>query len=495
MKKIINIIMIAIALSVTSVMANTNGPNLTIFAPADWSTTTENNIDVYGSAWDSDGVMMVTVNGEYANASTSWFKNISLAVGTNPITVIAYDYLSNSTTEIIYVVRTGSPGDITPPIIAIQSPADGTVSTVQNVIISGIANDNVGLASVTVNGSSVKSLTNWIININLAEGDNLITAIATDNSGNSTIDTITVVYLNDTTSPTINSVSPPNGYSTYDSSVNMTILAHDNIELTSVKVNGADAMLYGSNEWIYTANLIDGANWMTISAEDAAGNTTKENVVYTRQIASNMTIFITIPTEEPEYKTTNSLINIGGIIFSSDQVGSVVYSSSSGQSGSCSLLSNDVWFAPTIGLSGGENLISVTAFHAFSSNVFAQDEIMVKYLTQVQTNPPPNMSPVIESFPPTKLNKRYTYDLKAFDADGDSMDLRVITRPYVPTTITKLPDFDPWVRTWRISSVINEEIKDIRYKAIVTDVHGANTRQLWKVKKEESSPIRVKFLK
>ncbi|PXF51153.1 MAG: hypothetical protein C4B55_01715 [Candidatus Methanophagaceae archaeon] len=98
------------------------------------------------------------------------------------------------------VGRTGSVEDTTPPELTITSPAPGTTTDSPTITVTGIATDESGIASVTVNGvlaSGAADWSTWSAEVTLAaEGENTITAVATDGAGLTTTKTVTVTYSN-----------------------------------------------------------------------------------------------------------------------------------------------------------------------------------------------------------------------------------------------------------------------------------------------------------
>ena len=62
------------------------------------------------------------------------------------------------------------------------------------ITIAGTASDASGIASVTVNGEPANGTLDWSANVTLAEGENIITVIATDREGLTTPATVTVRY-------------------------------------------------------------------------------------------------------------------------------------------------------------------------------------------------------------------------------------------------------------------------------------------------------------
>ncbi|MBI1194459.1 MAG: hypothetical protein GC138_01250 [Gammaproteobacteria bacterium] len=99
-------------------------------------------------------------------------------------------------------------GDITPPQISISMP-DGTQVDTASVTISGTATDETALAGVTVNGvSAILSANTFTLSVPLIQGDNPVTAIATDTAGNTAAASIIVTRIAPLPAPKITSVTP-----------------------------------------------------------------------------------------------------------------------------------------------------------------------------------------------------------------------------------------------------------------------------------------------
>lgn len=83
-----------------------------------------------------------------------------------------------------------------PPAVAITSPASGTTVGGDSVTVSGTASDNVGVASLRVNGvpTTVNPDGTWAQHVSLQQGANTITATATDGAGNTSSASTTVTY-------------------------------------------------------------------------------------------------------------------------------------------------------------------------------------------------------------------------------------------------------------------------------------------------------------
>jgi len=97
--------------------------------------------------------------------------------------------------------------DSTPPELAISSPAPGTTTHSQKIAVTGTATDESGIASVTVNGVLASGASVgwsiWSAEVGLTEGENTLTAVATDNAGLTTTKTVTVTYEPLTAPPTL----------------------------------------------------------------------------------------------------------------------------------------------------------------------------------------------------------------------------------------------------------------------------------------------------
>lgn len=81
---------------IPNVPPDTNPPDLKI-NPIPLNVTSE-KLTVSGTAQDASGVMVVTVNGEYAGTA-NWNSTLTLLNGTNTITIIAVDKAGNINTE------------------------------------------------------------------------------------------------------------------------------------------------------------------------------------------------------------------------------------------------------------------------------------------------------------------------------------------------------------------------------------------------------------
>jgi len=91
-------------------------------------------------------------------------------------------------------------GDVTTPTVTITSPTHNQVISANSIAVSGTSSDDVAVSSVALTntsmnaGATVTGTTSWTATIPLRTGTNLLSAVATDSSGNKATNTITVIY-------------------------------------------------------------------------------------------------------------------------------------------------------------------------------------------------------------------------------------------------------------------------------------------------------------
>ncbi len=149
------------------------------------------------------GVTHEAVTGGYSFAVTSG----SLTDGQHTITVDAADHDGNAAAQASVSFKT----DTVPPVLNVTAPADGLKTNSTKVTVGGVTND-VTSSPVTlkVNGSAVtvNADGSWSTQVDLAEGENTITVVATDAAGKSstvvrtvTLDTAAPVFVSVTLTP------------------------------------------------------------------------------------------------------------------------------------------------------------------------------------------------------------------------------------------------------------------------------------------------------
>ncbi len=180
--------------TVTVAVTRFSVPVVAIAAPADLSYVNATTVTVSGTA---TGATSVSVNGVAAALTGSGFTaaGVPLIEGGNTLTATATDGQGHVGIASINVVR-----DLTPPHVAIYTPAAGAMVTGSSVTVSGLVNDivagtvNSSNATVTVNGipATVANRSFIVSNVALQPGNNVLTAVAVDAAGNQAQATVTV---------------------------------------------------------------------------------------------------------------------------------------------------------------------------------------------------------------------------------------------------------------------------------------------------------------
>jgi hypothetical protein len=163
--------------------------------------------------------------------------------------------------------------DSVAPVLGITSPADGAVLTSRTVDVAGTT--DVG-SSVTVNGQSVLVAAGGAFSTTLTlSGDaGSVVLQAIDVAGNVTERTIAVSF--DTTPPALSLISPGMFEKVYRLPLQVAGRSESGV---TVVVNGVPATVAADGSWtVSLATLADGANAISATARDLAGNSTTRTV-------------------------------------------------------------------------------------------------------------------------------------------------------------------------------------------------------------------------
>jgi len=166
------------------------------------------------------------------------------------------------------VVSVGA--DTIPPELTVDKPASPTNEA--TVTITGTATDNSGSVTVAVNGveAEVGADGKFSAEVTLTEGENEITVVAKDPSGNKTEKTVVVVL--DTVPPelTVDALPEPLTSTTVKLSGKVE-------EGAKVMVNDVEATV-AHDYWEAEVELEYGENIVTVTATDAVGNETAKEI-------------------------------------------------------------------------------------------------------------------------------------------------------------------------------------------------------------------------
>lgn len=262
-----------------SVTLDTIAPQLTVIGPDDGALLNNGQITFGGAA--AEPVVSVVVNTSTplsAGSSTTvqagtnggYTLPVTLAEGSNTLTVTATDRAGNRTTSTINVNL-----DSTPPAAPLLN-AQATPTRTGTTVVSGQAEANAQVKLFN-NGQPVASLKadeNGLFavpNVTLAEGNNPFTAQAVDAAGNASPLSAPLTVVLDTKAPVITVTAPQPG--AVISAAQVTIKGSVDEALAALTINGASTPLSaGALTFEYTMPLAAGENSALITATDLAGN-------------------------------------------------------------------------------------------------------------------------------------------------------------------------------------------------------------------------------
>ena len=225
-----------------------------------------------------------------ATGSTSWTASVPIQLGTNVLTVTAQDAAGNTATASLTVTGVGA----VPPTVAITSPTSSSIysTTSSSLTLGGTAADNVGVTQVTwVNSAggsgTATGSTSWTASVPIQLGTNVLTVTAQDAAGNTATASLTVTGVG-AVPPTVAITSPTSSsiYSTTSSSLTLGGTAADNVgvtQVTWVNSRGGSGTATGTTSWTASVSIQPGANVLTVTAQDAAGNTATDTLTVTRR--------------------------------------------------------------------------------------------------------------------------------------------------------------------------------------------------------------------
>ncbi|MBV8880802.1 MAG: hypothetical protein JO332_12600, partial [Planctomycetaceae bacterium] len=413
--------------------------NITSPTPSATYSTTVTPLDFAGNASDNLSLASVTWNNltalavGTASGTTSWTASgVPLVSGPNTIRFTATDGVGNTQNATIVVTY-----DVTPPVVAILSPAGAISTQTRPLAISGTASDNVGVQNVTWSNSLTGTTgtatftaglnVNWSASIPMIPGVNTITIRATDPLGNIGTSSVDVTYSHETVVPTMSVDTPAT--SPFVSPTQLIALAgkaNDNVGVTQVSWLNRTTGVFGTAslalpDWTAEVPLANGDNLIDITVSDDVGNTvtTTITVTFVATVELNPpTVTITAPTTSDTFTTTTSPLHLEAN--SIDDVGVVnVHWTNQGTFGDGESGWGTFWYAD-IPLVAGPNLITVTAIDT-SGNV-GTDTITVTYNPPVGDPVPPSVSIVTPLASGTVNVSVPVVDISGTAADNNNVD-------------------------------------------------------------------------
>ncbi len=337
------------------------------------------------------------VSREPGTSGPTWnVASVALQPGPNVITVTAADAAGNTSSKMLTVTSRVAP---TLASIANQSTEAGRSVTLQ---LNGADADGAPLtfgAMGLPSGLSVAASTGLITGTPVTAGSHQVTATVSDGTFSASR-TFTWTVTPETVAPSVAITTPTTARTHTTTSATLTLAgtASDNIGVTQVSWSnsrGGGGVATGTTTWRAGITLQGGSNVLTVTAHDAAGNTSTDTLTVTRNVGDTTApaISITRPTTAATHTRSTPSVDLGGT--ASDNVGvtRVTWSNDRGGSGTASGTTS--WSMTGVVLQPGINVLTVTARDAAgntksdSLTVTFTDPLRIASLTADRAAPQP----------------------------------------------------------------------------------------------------------
>jgi mono/diheme cytochrome c family protein len=306
-----------------------NGPPV-VSNPGAQSGTVGTAVSLQVSASDPDGDPLTFAAsglppGLSIGAGSGLITGLPTAAGSFDVTVQASDAETSGSASFGWTIT-----DAGAPTVTIAAPtAAATHATgTSPLTLGGTATDNVAVTQVSwsndrgSSGTATGTATWTASGIVLQSGQNVLTVTARDATGNTGTDVLTVTYTPpDTTAPVVTITSPTSAasFATGATPLSLGGTATDAVGVTLVTWSndrGGSGTAAGASIWsVDGIALASGANVLTVTARDAAGNTSTDTLMVTYSAPQPTCTACTIfePTAVPSVisDTDTGSVNLG----------------------------------------------------------------------------------------------------------------------------------------------------------------------------------------
>lgn len=253
------------ALRITGTL-DTIPPVVLLDRPIEGATIAAQSVVVAGTV--DDPAAAITINSApVPNTGGAFEATIPLTSAETTLTVLARDPAGNVGTAAVTVRQ-----DLTPPAIAFTAPVNGSMTKSATARVTGTTDDNA--ATIAVNGrpALVSQGRFEIADFALAEGENVLTALATDRLGNASAP-VSILITRDSTAPAVPALIDAPAY-----------VRTDRVTLHGTSDPGANVTISGGLAAVSTATDAAGvfnatvlltpnrATDLIVRATDAVGN-------------------------------------------------------------------------------------------------------------------------------------------------------------------------------------------------------------------------------
>jgi hypothetical protein len=299
-----------------------------------------------------------------------------LADGSHKVKLYVADKAGNaSTIQWSFTIRTQ------PPQVRITSHKPSQFVNKSPVVVSGTVNDPRARIVVNVINASVSG-TAFSARVNLVEGNNVITATATDVFGNTGNDAVTLIV--DTKPPMVDITAPAAGSLINTRLVTITGLTDKNTGSVTVSTRGGESIAAVLNSGSFTAKdvkLQEGQNIITVRALSQAGNAGTTSV---RVTVDSVAPKLAITAPRDMTVTNRKMIAVSGRVDKSSALVKV--------NNTPVHVSNGVFTLSSLNLAEGNNAITVTAVDRAGNEA---KPAMVTVVLKTVPPTPPSLNPLL----------------------------------------------------------------------------------------------------
>ncbi len=427
--------------------ADTVAPAIAISSPTAAATYTSGSatVSLGGSASDAVGVTQVTWtnsrggSGSASGTSTWTIAGVALQAGENVLTVTARDDAGNTANDVLvvsYAAQATGPATLVSPSGTVETTtptfiwnAAPSARQYMLYVVDRLANPRIRL-ELTPEAAGCAAGGQCMVSpgVALATGDAKWWVYTVPASGAgiwSTAADITVRLPVDVAAPVVSITGPTAAATHVATSASLTLsgTAADTVGVTRVSWStdrGMSGTASGTSTWTVPAiALSNGVNIITVTAQDAAGNTAHDvlTVTWTAPDTTAPAVSVTIPTAASSHTSGTGTLALGGT--ASDAVGVTQVSWTSNRGGGGVATGTTSWAVPGLVLQTGQNVITVTARDAAGNT--ASDTITITWAE------PDTTAPQVAIGTPT-TGGEYTATTASLTLGGSASDAVGVTR-------------------------------------------------------------------
>lgn len=343
-------------------------PSVSIAEPAPGRVVGTDIVAVSGAVSDDRALSGVLINGAEATVANGRYSGIAMLMqeGETAINVDAYDVAGNRTNVEVVVTL-----DRTAPAVSIASPAAGTVSNSASVVVSGVASDDVRLASVAVDGvaATLDSAGAFRAEVPVAAGLRTLTAVATDAAGNTASATVEVRRY----APPVVTLAAASGGLPLTKEATLRVAGTVDPPTSTVTLQGVSVPVVGG-AFAADVPLAEGLNYIDATSPGADGTIGTATLVAVRDSRPpRVTVDLPAPDAvvfEPTVTVSGALIDLNAGIRSPGAIAVAV-------EGMAAEVEGGRYLARNIPLGPGTNVLSIVATDALGNS--ATREVTVAY--------------------------------------------------------------------------------------------------------------------